>query len=197
MREARVRKMALGWLGGLLWVGACTGGDTGWREVATAELAPSEQRQRERALAARDALKSRLLAELGAAMERSGAAGAIEVCRQRAPILAEEVAKQHGVRIGRTSEKLRQPQNASPEWALAAVRAKRGSEVDFRGPDGALGLLDPLRIAPLCLFCHGAEEQIDPLVRAKLRERYPEDRATGYALEQLRGHVWVEVPPER
>ncbi len=64
-------------------------------------------------------------------------------------------------------------------------------------PDGQLGVLDPLRIAPLCLFCHGAEEQIDPLVRSKLRERYPEDRATGYALEQLRGHVWVEVPPER
>jgi hypothetical protein len=175
---------------------ACTGEGAGWREVAVAELLPAQQTQRERALAARDALKAGLLEALGGALERGGPHGAIDVCREQAPALAADIAARHGVRMGRTSVKLRNPGNTAPDWARDAVSAKRGSEVVFRGASGELGLLDPLRIAPLCLVCHGAVDQIDPLVRAQLRRRYPDDQATGYALEQLRGYVWVEVPAQ-
>jgi hypothetical protein len=196
-REARVPKGVMVWLAALALLAACSGEGPTWTEMAIAELSPAQQAQRERALAARDALKARLLEELGRALERGGAPAAIDVCRERAPALARELAAQHAVSLGRTSEKLRNPTNQPPAWARAAVSAKRGSEFVLRGPEGELGLLDPLRIAPLCVLCHGVEEQIDPLVRAKLRQRYPEDRATGYALEQLRGYVWVEVPPAR
>jgi hypothetical protein len=44
------------------------------------------------------------------------------------------------------------------------------------------------------LACHGPEEALQPEVRAALDQRYPEDRATGYAAGDLRGAFWAEVP---
>lgn len=185
-------------LSALLAVGAslssCADGRSEWRELSLDELAPEEATALEQARTATGALKGRLLEALGGALGRGGPAGAIAVCREEAPALAAAIAKEQGVRIGRTSEKLRQARNVPPPWAEASVAAKRGTPAAFRGPAGEFALLEPLRIAPLCLACHGGAEQIDPLARAKLRELYPEDRATGYALEQLRGYVWVEVP---
>ena len=40
-----------------------------------------------------------------------------------------------------------------------------------------------------CLLCHGAE--IAPEVQAKLDEHYPEDKATGYSLGDVRGAIVV------
>jgi len=43
-----------------------------------------------------------------------------------------------------------------------------------------------------CLTCHGPTESIPEDVRAALRERYPDDKATGYAVGDLRGALWAE-----
>jgi hypothetical protein len=42
----------------------------------------------------------------------------------------------------------------------------------------------------VCLTCHGS---VGSDVAAALRERYPDDRATGYALGDFRGIAWAEV----
>ena len=51
---------------------------------------------------------------------------------------------------------------------------------------------EPLMIDGVCLTCHGGSVTGD--VAAVLRELYPEDRATGYALGEFRGIAWAEVP---
>ena len=43
-----------------------------------------------------------------------------------------------------------------------------------------------------CLACHGSE--VSPEVREAIAARYPGDRATGFAVGDLRGALWVEVP---
>lgn len=57
-------------------------------------------------------------------------------------------------------------------------------------PSGALVYAEPLVIDAVCLTCHGS---VGSDVAAALRERYPDDRATGYALGDFRGIAWAEV----
>ena len=54
-------------------------------------------------------------------------------------------------------------------------------------------VLQPIVIAEPCLACHGAAETIAPAVTEVLAARYPNDRATGYALGDMRGAAWAEV----
>src|SRR4030065_30793 len=51
-----------------------------------------------------------------------------------------------------------------------------------------------LPVQPLCLNCHGSADQISPAVKAVLGEHYPNDRATGYAVGQIRGVISVRKP---
>ena len=57
-----------------------------------------------------------------------------------------------------------------------------------------MGYVEPIRIQPLCLTCHG--EALAPAVGARIRALYPEDAAAGFALGDLRGVWWVELPAE-
>jgi len=43
-----------------------------------------------------------------------------------------------------------------------------------------------------CLKCHG--EQLDPAVQARIKELYPDDKATGYKTGDLRGAVTIRQP---
>lgn len=51
-----------------------------------------------------------------------------------------------------------------------------------------------LPVAPLCLNCHGSAANIPPGIKARLAQEYPHDRATGYALGQVRGAISVKQP---
>jgi hypothetical protein len=57
-----------------------------------------------------------------------------------------------------------------------------------------IGVLRPIAHQSMCGACHGPEDGISPEVRAKLRQRYPRDRAVGFGEGDLRGWFWVEVP---
>lgn len=140
-------------------------------------------------------LKSALVGELTAAIAQGGPENAIGVCRDRAPAIAQ-VVSQPGLRVGRTSHKLRNPANAAPDWAAPLVAAyvageRAGEPTALLLENGRMGYVEPLATAPMCLACHG--ESIAPAVAAKLAALYPEDRATGFRAGELRGLAWVEV----
>ncbi|MCB1147042.1 MAG: hypothetical protein KDK38_09595, partial [Leptospiraceae bacterium] len=51
----------------------------------------------------------------------------------------------------------------------------------------------PIKIAsPLRLACHGTSAEIQAETKAALAKAYPNDRATGYALGDLRGTMLLE-----
>jgi hypothetical protein len=157
-------------------------------------LTPEQTLQARHAALSRDQLMSRLMEELTAAIDAGGPDAAIEVCHRRAPEIADAVADENGVEIGRTSFRLRNPRNSPPSWAEGLVTERRSEPAFLEGPDGSLAALYPIRLKAGCTMCHGTDAEIPDEVAARLAELYPDDRATGFAEGDLRGWLWVEVP---
>jgi hypothetical protein len=138
--------------------------------------------------------KSELKAALIEGMQ-SGPAEAIDACRLKAPQIAADLSVE-GVQVGRSSQRLRNPGNAGPDWVedvLEEWRAQSKFEaVIVPLTDTRTGYAEPILVAPLCLTCHG--ESLSPGVADRIRALYPEDRATGYQAGDLRGAFWVEYP---
>ena len=74
-----------------------------WSVIADGERTEAQERQRARALAARDALFSGLAGRLTTTMAESGPAAAIAVCAEQAPQIAAQVSEEHDLAIGLTS----------------------------------------------------------------------------------------------
>lgn len=141
-------------------------------------------------------LKRGLMATLSAAM-KNGPESAVDACRLAAPGIAEAAATPRYT-VGRTSERLRNPANAAADWMRPLLdryarspELSAGTVVALEG--GAVGYVEPIRVKPLCTTCHGTS--VDPDLLDHIRERYPDDRATGYAEGDLRGLFWVVARP--
>lgn len=123
-----------------------------------------------------------------------GPASAIDACRTQAPAIAASLSVD-GVRMGRSSHRLRNPGNAAPEWVAPVLEDWVAADAD-RSPrsidlgDGRRGYVEPIMVQPMCLTCHG--EHIDAELAARIAAAYPEDRATGFAAGDFRGVFWVE-----
>ena len=155
-------------------------------ETARAELAMNE-------------LQQALLARLKTAMDGGGPAAAVEVCRTEARTLAGAIAKKQDLELGRTSHRLRNPDNAPRAWARAIVEGSSGLKVSaekLRVVDlgDRVGVLRPIGTAEACTRCHGPAEEVRRNIGATLASAYPQDRATGFAPGDLRGWMWAEVP---
>ena len=161
-----------------------------------AEFAATSSDPRQIALAAKDELFKKLSTRLIEAMSNGGPAAAIEVCSREAPQIAAAVGKEHGVAIGRTSFKLRNPKNAPPEWARPLIDQRSEQPEFVTLPDGGTGALLPIKLKTQCLACHGPTEEVADDVTAKLNELYPDDQATGFHDGDLRGWFWVVVPAD-
>ena len=144
-------------------------------------------------------LKKTLSSKLMAAVKSGGPEAGIDVCGKDAHAMTQEVASRHGVRIGRTSERLRNPeQNASRPWLsdyLKEVSPKKASEAGRAVFDlgSSLGVVQPLATQGLCVTCHGDPKGIPAGVQAAIAKRYPKDQAVGFSEGDVRGVVWVEI----
>ncbi|MHC5009765.1 MAG: c-type heme family protein, partial [Planctomycetota bacterium] len=161
----------------------------GWSVVAEADVAPAQREQRSRATEAQKAMLGRLLARLGAAIEMEGPAASIGVCQGETPEIAQAIADEYDLRIGRTSWRLRNPENTPPDWSLDFIERRVDETAYLTHTDGRLAALFPVHIKDRCLTCHGCEADIPEDVQARLDEHYPEDQATGFTTGMLRG--WV------
>jgi cytochrome c553 len=158
------------------------------------------------ALSAAKTLGGKLKAEVVGSIGRDGPAATVPFCQQLAPQAAAQVEAQTGVRVGRSSLRLRNPANAAPDW-VQVLLAEHGERpvagvapytavVDT--PSGQVGRVAlPIAVEGACLACHGAPDALAPGVREALAAGYPQDRATGYAAGDLRGLLWAETPPVR
>lgn len=145
---------------------------------------------------------------LQAAIKEGGPAGAIGVCAGAAPTIAGELSRQNGVRLTRVSLRVRNPLLGAPDaWEQAALagfeaRLAKGEPADrlefaeaVTEPAGRYyRYMKALPVQPVCLNCHGAENDLAPEIRERLAREYPADRATGYGLGQIRGAVSVKRP---
>jgi len=125
-----------------------------------------------------------------------GPVEAIAACRVKAPEIARSLSHD-GVRVGRASHRLRNPANVPPEWVAPILDAYVAGSAD-RAPravslaDGRWGYVEPILLQPPCLTCHG--ETLAPDVASRIAALYPDDRATGFRVGDLRGVFWIEYP---
>lgn len=148
--------------------------------------------QRARLVGARDALLERLGDRLVEAMG-AGPADAISVCADEAIPLTNRVADEFGVRMGRTSHRLRNTSNTPPAWAVELLDDRPDNDVFLARPGGGAGAFLPIRLEARCVVCHGSEAEIPDIIAARLDALYPDDLARGFEPGDIRGYVWVET----
>lgn len=160
-----------------------------------------------------DGASSRLQSRMVQEMNRHAPSEAVESCSIEAEALttqgvrpSPDPAALPGERVGRSSLKLRNPDNGAPAWVVEWLAAM--GDRPYQGVDGISRIaevegvrfaqvLRPIPVEERCLVCHGGAERVPADVRAILSEKYPHDRATGYAAGDLRGAMWAEVPVVR
>jgi len=155
---------------------------------------PSQEQAKQTIKAFANDLKTTLVTT----MKSQGPVAAINVCNVSAPAIAEQHSGDAYV-ISRTALKVRNPENKATPWQQAILkefeqRLAAGASMDTldkveKREDGwyymkAIGTGKP------CLACHGSE--LNPAVKSKLAELYPNDQATGFKQGDLRGAFVVK-----
>lgn len=140
--------------------------------------------------------------ELVGAMQSGGPVNALQVCNIEAMPLTSSVSEKNGADVSRVSLKNRNPDNLPNEWQRAVLedfeqRAAEGEPVDalvsteFVEVDNntQLRFMKALPTAEACLVCHG--QHINSDLQMKLTELYPDDKATGFSVGDIRGAMVV------
>lgn len=138
-------------------------------------------------------LGSELKAELEAGMRKSPVQ-ALEICNIKAPII-EAKFKTDDLKIGRISLKNRNPDNSPKDWMTKYIEGFQNKQIQDKYVTTLLdhnrkGLLMPITTMPVCLKCHGAN--IDKDLYKQIVKKYPNDKAIGYKVGDIRGFFWAE-----
>lgn len=150
------------------------------------------------------AFGAELRTELQAAMAEGGPLAAIRVCNEDAPRIAAEAAARSGAEVGRTSTRVRNPDNAPDAHELAVLEdfaatlaagaPERPPQRLDTLPDGRVRFMSAIIMQPQCLGCHG--EDLAAPVAETLDALYPDDRARGYKAGELRGAFSITWPAD-
>jgi hypothetical protein len=146
-----------------------------------------------------------LKAELQQGMQDGGAVNAIGVCNLKAPGIAAAISADAGWDIGRTSLRIRNPDNAPDAWELTVLEQFEQRRADGEDPaqmeyyaaaeqngKTVFRYMKAIPTAALCVACHGAD--LAPAVEKKLAELYPGDQARGYQVGDIRGAFTIIRP---
>lgn len=148
--------------------------------------------QKQKAAAAE--LKKTMMGELKAKLNESPVA-AVEFCSKNAIDITNSVAKKHNLNIKRVSEKNRNPINSADEndkKALAQFAenmARSGKPGEYVVVNGKY--YEPLVTNEMCVVCHGKDANMASETAQKIKQLYPNDKAVGYGVGELRGAISV------
>lgn len=132
------------------------------------------------------------------AINRDGAAQALSFCNIRAHPLTDSLARSHRAGIRRVTDKPRNPANAANADELDYITRLKAGMASGQAPAGAvveqggkMVAYYPILTNALCLQCHGSTaNEIQPMTMALIHALYPEDKAIGYGVNEVRG-LWV------
>ncbi len=138
---------------------------------------------------------------LFAAIEKDGAAGAVEFCNTRAIKLTDSVSLAINTKVKRVSNKPRNSNNKANEEEEEIIDGmisllEQGKELTPKVVEKENKMIGyyPILTNGMCLQCHGKpNENIEQLTLDKLTYLYPNDKAIGYAENELRGVFVVEM----
>ncbi len=159
----------------------------------------------ELAAASRHVVKSfmdELKTELYAVLEDSGEVAAIRVCSEKAPEISARYSSLPGWTVKRVSARYRNPNNAPDEFEKKSLEilenrpATAGGEyftwVEENG-EKSFRFMSVIKMKAPCLKCHGDKAKFSDDFLTVLEERYPEDQATGFKLDEQRGALSINI----
>lgn len=148
-----------------------------------------------------DSLKSVLIKEI----QTQGIVSAVSVCSDTAQLLTNNYGTSKGIYIKRVSFKNRNPMNVPDEFESKVLNMfeEMHSKNQIKQETEYFELIEengiskvryvkPILVQPECLNCHGREEQISPQVKEVINKIYPDDKAKGYQMGDLRGAVSIQ-----
>lgn len=153
--------------------------------------------------AAQDAF-THLSGELATAIASGGPVAAIPICAEKAQPLVADVASTRKIEMRRLSDRPRNPQQNAQGSDLTTLESFRAAIENGTPPqpaveplaDGSTIVRLPIPInQPLCLQCHGSNDDITAETRTAIHALYPEDQATGYKMNDLRGIWKITIAP--
>ncbi|MFH6604429.1 DUF3365 domain-containing protein [Maribacter algicola] len=144
------------------------------------------------------ATKAALGKNLMKAINEKGTVGAIEFCNMEAMKLTDSMSVMKNAIIKRVSDKPRNPKNRAVQDELDYIAyfkkvVASGGEIEpIIHPNGdEVNFYYPITTNTMCLQCHGKpNEQVNTETLATLKSLYPDDMATGYDVNEVRG-IWA------
>jgi len=142
-----------------------------------------------------------LIGKLVAQVESSNFESAVRFCARNAQHLTDSMSQAFGYNIRRISPRNRNENNVlnhNDELAFAHFEnsLKAGAMDKYFIPKNAETYYAPILLGmPLCLQCHGKEEDRNAEAYTLVKQFYPNDKAINYDLGALRG-MWKVTPIE-
>jgi cytochrome c553 len=133
-------------------------------------------------------------------IQSEGTIGALEFCNIQAIPLTDSMAKVHHALISRVTDQPRNSDNllADNEVPTLNLFKKRASDGVEQEPvlieeNGKTYFYFPIMTNSMCMQCHGKPgTDIQNATLAAIKAKYPEDKATGYGVNEVRG-MWKVV----
>ena len=131
---------------------------------------------------------------------QQGPVSAVHTCAEEAPKIATALS-QNGWLVKRVSNKARNPEAKPDDWEQKGLQqlarnlaaGKSGPALNYSETiDGEFRYLQGQVTEAMCLICHG--ENIAPDIKAAIHQHFPDDAATGYVADELRGAISLRKP---
>ena len=143
------------------------------------------------------AAQGALMKQLMQAMQSKGPGYAVNFCSEQAIPITDSLSQSYGCDTKRVALRNRNPANALTETDKVVYD---GFERDLANgvslqsqvvaQQGTILFYKPIVLAmPACLKCHGNSNELDPAAYAAIQTLYPEDKAIGFGMGELRG-MW-------
>jgi hypothetical protein len=149
--------------------------------------------------------QKQLITALQEAIANDGVPAAIQFCHVNALPILQEVSEKYQVEIRRVSNDYRNPADKPLDYEVGILDTyvynkenNLPNEPNIQKIEGGEVLLFTKAIMipnALCLNCHGQpDKEISPETQKVLNELYPEDKATGHQIGDLRGMWSIRLP---
>ncbi len=189
-----------------LALGAILIGGTTLAQPPVPEVPPGLSAEIKASRAAVQQFSTTLKDALQTAIKNGGPVEGIAVCHDKAGQIATDLSTQLNMMVGRTSLKVRNPENAPDTWELAVLKQFEARKTQSEAVDTlefsavvtddqgqkTFRYMKAIPTGTMCLSCHGTS--IPPDVEAKLTALYPKDTARGFKEGDLRGAFTLAKP---
>lgn len=145
----------------------------------------------------RDTVQATLKTNLVSAMQNGGPAQAVQFCNTKAMPLTNSYSEKYFTEVKRVSDRNRNPANAPNQKELEVINdfkrtLEAGQPLSPKisiDAEGKKNYYAPIFTGGVCLTCHGNPKNMQPELVTVIDSLYPEDKAKGYGIDELRG-IW-------